>query len=602
MARFNKMFEVKREMTDAGKLRKDSYKNNNKLTPEQYAFALKHIEEEEKRDWGNSEPDLNKEDIEENIIQDDDIEPFRTNVYNKGDNNMAHIRDIDIDRLNIDESLKPYIAEALIQLDDLFDEKGWDKFLSPKQIERLYDYTISEFAEGDIDKNEGGTVSYDEKTVKVNDVKNIATLKHELLHAIKGEKEVSGVKTQGVKQIYNSKDKGIETSGRATEEYLNEMMVGEDGDIAYRDGTQVAKLMHAVMGDDVVEASLKGDRNQFEDAFYDKTGSDDFLKTFEDRLELINTMNVPENEVYMLSPVVSLIELHETTRAQELSNPNLTRDDALKMLAKDEEIREAIKGLGFDNLSSICMDIFDKRMSDLYKSDAIYELDVSVSNEFEKSMKLIDKRNLSHVDNEYIDGALNGGDTLRKTYENKIRQSIENGEFTNDEEGLRKYVETIQHYQKNIAIPVEDNKQKQELQEMGLPTYDMNPDLSEQTAFANDQFTDFNKMISMQMLGRVDEDFINFLGSANIISNTDISKENREQYIEHFSEGIIGQEEHEQTIAGDMTVEQLFNQYGLENVKMEDLKKALEDIKQRQQPMQERVNPLANEEKNNEGR
>lgn len=60
---------------------------------------------------------------------------------------MAHIRDIDISKLNIDESLKPYIAEALIELDDLFDEKGWDKFLSSRQIEGLYDYTISEFAE-----------------------------------------------------------------------------------------------------------------------------------------------------------------------------------------------------------------------------------------------------------------------------------------------------------------------------------------------------------------------------------------------------------------------------------------------------------------------
>ncbi len=511
---------------------------------------------------------------------------------------MAHIRDIDISKLNIDVSLKPYIAEALIQLDDRFDEKGWDKFLSKKQIEGLYDYTISEFAEGDIDQNEGGTVSYDEKTVKVADIKNISTLKHEILHAIKGEKEISGVKTQGVKQLYKG---GAESRGRSTEEYLNEMMVGENGDIAYRDGTAVTKLMYAVMGDDVVEASLKNDREQFENAFYDKTGSDEFLETFEGRLDLINTMNVPENEAYMLSPVVSLIELHEITRAQELSNPNLTRDDALKMLAKDEEIREAIRGLGFENLSSICMDIFDKRMSDLYKSDAIYELDVSVSNEFEKSMKLIDKRDLSHVDNEYIDGALNGGDTLRKTYEDKIRKSIENGDFTNDEEGLRRYVETIQHYQKNIAIPVEDNRQKQELQEMGLPTYDINPDLSEQTAFANDQFADFNKMISMQMLGRIDKDFINFLGSSNIISETDISKENREKYIEHFAEGIVGKEEQQNTIGGDMTVEELFAQYGLEDVKMDDLKKALEDIRQRQNPVQERVNPLANE-KNSEGR
>lgn len=129
----------------------------------------------------------------------------------------------------------------------------------------------------------------------------------------------------------------------------------------------------------------------------------------------------------------------------------------------------------------------------------------------------------------------------------------------------------------------------------------MNPDLSEQTAFANDQFIDFNKMISMQILGRVDEDFINFLGSPNIISETDISKENREKYIEHFSEGIIEQEEQQQSIYGNMTVEQLFNQYGLENVKMDDLKKALEDIRQRQNPVQERVNPLANE-KNSEGR
>lgn len=511
---------------------------------------------------------------------------------------MAHIRDIDINKLNIDESFRKYIAEALIQLDDLFDEKGWDKFLSEKQIEGLYNYTISEFSEVDIDQNEGGTVSYDGKTVKVANIKNISTLKHEILHAIKGEKEISGVKTQGVKQLYKG---GLEARGRLTEEYLNEMMVGENGDIAYRDGTAVVKLMYAVMGDDVIEASLKDNREQFEDAFYDKTGSDEFLEIFENRLELIHTSNVPENETYMLSPVVSLVELYRGTREQELNNPNLTRDDALKMLARDEEIREAIKGLGFENLSSICMNIFNKEMSDLYKSDAIYELDVWVSNEFEKNMKLIDKRDLSYVDNEYIDGALNGGDILRRTYEDKIRKSIENGDFTNDEEGLRRYVETIQHYQKNIAIPVEDNKQKQELQEMGLPTYDINPDLSEQTAFENDQFINFNKMISRQMLGRIDENFINFLGSSNIISETDISKENREKYIEHFAEEIVEKEEQQNIISGDMTVEELFAQYGLENVKMDDLKKVLEDIRQRQNQIQERVNPLANE-KNSEGR
>ena len=49
---------------------------------------------------------------------------------------MAHIRDIDISKLNIDESLKPYIAEALIELDDLFDYSlddvvsMWDELFS----------------------------------------------------------------------------------------------------------------------------------------------------------------------------------------------------------------------------------------------------------------------------------------------------------------------------------------------------------------------------------------------------------------------------------------------------------------------------------------
>lgn len=511
---------------------------------------------------------------------------------------MAHIRDIDIGKLNVDESLKPYVAEALIQLDDLFDEKGWDKFLTVKQIEGLYDYTISEFTEGDSDRNEGGTVSYDEKTVKVADIKNIATLKHELLHAIKGEKEISGVKTQGVKQLYKG---GLESRGRLTEEYLNEIMVGEKGDIAYRDGTSVARVMYAVMGDDIVKASLQSSREQFEDAFYDKTGSDDFLNALEGRIDLINTMNIPENEAYMLSPVVILIEQHEIIRVQELSNPNLTRDDALRMLQKDEEIREAIKGLGFDNLSSICMDIFDKKMSDLYKSDAIYELDVSVSNEFEKSMKRIDKRDLSHVDYKYIDGALNGGDTLRKTYEEKIRQAIENGQYTNDEDGLRKYVETIQHYQKNIAIPVEDNRQKQELQEMGLPTYDIDPDLSEDTARENEQFLQLNEMISMQMLGTVDEEFINFLRNLNFAPKTSYGKEFQEKKIEYFAKGIVGKGEQQNSINSGMTVEELFAQYGLKDVKMDDIKKVLEDIRQRQSSVQEKVEPITNE-KNSEGR
>ena len=35
---------------------------------------------------------------------------------------MAHIRDIDIDKILIATEFKPFLAEALIELDELFDE------------------------------------------------------------------------------------------------------------------------------------------------------------------------------------------------------------------------------------------------------------------------------------------------------------------------------------------------------------------------------------------------------------------------------------------------------------------------------------------------
>lgn len=73
-------------------------------------------------------------------------------------------------------------------------------------------------------------------------------------------------------------------------------------------------------------------------------------------------------------------------------------------------------------------------------------------------MKLIDKRNLSYVDNEYIDGALNGGDTLRRTYEDKIRKSIENGDLQ-WWRWIKKVCRNNTTLSKNIAIPVEDNRQ-----------------------------------------------------------------------------------------------------------------------------------------------
>ena len=114
-------------------------------------------------------------------------------------------------------------------------------------------------------------------------------------------------------------------------------------------------------------------------------------------------------------------------------------------------------------------------MSDLYKSDAIYELDYKVGSEFEKTAKLIDKKDLSFVDPKYVVSALSG-DVLRSMYENQIKDAITDGEFECGEEGLRKFIETIRHFQKCISLTIEENKESQILMDNGEPLYLLDKD------------------------------------------------------------------------------------------------------------------------------
>ena len=58
-----------------------------------------------------------------------------------------------------------------------------------------------------------------------------------------------------------------------------------------------------------------------------------------------------------------------------------------------------------------------------------------------------------------------------KDYEQQIARKIQNNEFPNTEEGLRKFIEEMRHFQKYIAITIEENKQKQELLEQDAPTF-----------------------------------------------------------------------------------------------------------------------------------
>jgi len=253
---------------------------------------------------------------------------------------------------------------------------------------------------------------------------------------------------------------------------------------------------------------------------------------------LIDTANKDSNEVYMMSPAVILIGLYTQMREKSLKNTNLTKADAIKMIEKDEQIRTLLKEFGFENLSAICLNIFNKKISDIYKSDDIYELDYATSIEFEKSSKLIDKTDLSFVDYAYEDSALNGGDILRNTYELQIARKIENNEFPNTEHGLRSFIEIMRHFQKDIAIHIKKNKQKQEFIELDIPTFETNPIQSEEIAFSNKRYKKLFAKMSERLFGVVDEEFVQKLSNPSLISDTEIALQHLEKKIVYFAKDI----------------------------------------------------------------
>ena len=78
---------------------------------------------------------------------------------------MAHIRDIDISKLNIDESLKPYIAEALIELDDYShqrsDRQKRDEFVN-NALSTAGDTVIRTYGDTNVIKQTLSDLGYDQ--------------------------------------------------------------------------------------------------------------------------------------------------------------------------------------------------------------------------------------------------------------------------------------------------------------------------------------------------------------------------------------------------------------------------------------------------------
>lgn len=301
---------------------------------------------------------------------------------------------------------------------------------------------------------------------------------------------------------------------------------------SYKNGTAIIKLLYAIIGDQTTELDINN-RSQLEDILYNITGSHHFLNIFESHLSLIGTDN-SSNEVYMLSPAVILINLYINMREKALSNVDLMKEDSIKMLNKDEEIRSVLKELGFKNLSKICLNIFNKKISDLYKSDAVYNLEYTVSIEFEKNAKLIDRMGLYFVDCSYESSALNGGEVLRKTYEKEIKNKIENNEFPNNEYGIRKFIKEMRHFQKDISIPIEENKQKLKFIQRGILISETSLLEAEEISFFNKRYKKLFANMSERLFGFVNEEFVEKLSDRYIISDTKHFMAELEKNIQYF--------------------------------------------------------------------
>ena len=97
----------------------------------------------------------------------------------------------------------------------------------------------------------------------------------------------------------------------------------------------------------------------------------------------------------------------------------------------------------------------------------------------------------------------------------------------------------MKHFQKSISVAIEENKQRHELLEEGRPLYEIDTDVAEETAFSNEEYKRMFKMISIQLFGEIDKDFIQQISNRNLISNTEIAQQKLEEKIQIFSTYIL---------------------------------------------------------------
>lgn len=483
-----------------------------------------------------------------------------------------NITDVDINKLNMPEDFRSAMATALLELQDRFDENDWNGILTKQQIEGLYSYEFTRFEEQDKQSYEG-EVDFENKTLRIpNGPIDIQTLKHELVHVLKGQKEKAKIKSQGVKQIYPDGS----AKGKALEEYLTEYISGGTGEGVYRDGTVIAQLMHKILGQDVIKASLSNDRTQLEDVFYYRTGGDETFQDFEPSVDLLKTSNDQSNEVAMLRPVIEMIQLYDIERREILAGEVVTRQDVAIMLERDLQIKDMLKNVPYKELGEMAIEIFDKLSQDLYTNpEIIDDMDVLASEMLEKHTRTMLDRDLSQIDASYIESAMNGGEPLYQRYLSQIDEMIEDGEFSKDENGLKLYLQIMSNVNHDIGEEVIKHSR---IIEGRIGGEDINPWMIDtEELYDRPELKELHKKFSVYIFGQENSDFEAFLKNMITLPQTEGGKKVFADKLKGFIEQSKQQQEQQ------MTPTQIYDTFGLKDVKQTDVENVFEQVKQEQQ-------------------
>ncbi|MDD2375922.1 MAG: hypothetical protein PHD15_01530 [Clostridia bacterium] len=431
------------------------------------------------------------------------------------------IKDIDMDKLKVSSELRDIVEEALKQIQENFDKYDWNDYIKDDQIQNIYNYAF-----GFLDNNatsEYGQVDYDDMVVNFSKEKiDLATVKHEIMHILTGQKIKQGVKNQGVKQIYsNGKFKG-----RAMSEGLNEYICGENGKNIYGDYTHISKLTHLVLGEKVIEAQIAGDRTILEDKFYDTTGSDEVLNDIDASMEspFFGGMDKEQNETYMLRPGVLLIETYIIKRKKEFKSGLTTSRNITQIVEDDEKMFNELNSTKHEMYSKISTNILKKELQDLYRDETILEgMDSYAAEKLVKYSSTKFSENLEHIDFGYIQGAMDGGTTLYNEYIDDLKDMIESGEFENSEKGVIEYVKTMRNFNENCARHVCINKELVTDRECGIEGMEFLHSGDE--CYDLPEISELNNLLAEQLLGNKKENLLGILNGLcefNIPNNNDL--------------------------------------------------------------------------------